>query len=1200
MGLPALHLKKKLLYNARQELKNMKKLNKQWLLFLILILLLATGLPYSSLYQERDSASVEDADVQAMSIALVNEDEGAIFNGETITFGEAFVKSLDNDENHNWFVVSRGVAESGLNRNIYDMMIVIPNDFSTKALSIESEVPEQVVLNYRINASDDVHVKAEAERTASTILNEFNRRIIDVYFTSIIGNLHEAQDAIGEIVDKQTELTSTYNHNINQPLSNYTNQFGMIKNNTELSRTNFNGLNDQLEHFENRLGEGTSQTSDYLSELDSFTSLKDGNNAELLSFSDALLQFNQLLNNEGAEKNLEQLQQANQWINYQLQPVNDGENIVTGIGNLKATINDAINKVDTADNILVARLDGLYEEVDEKVSAAFREIMQASEDQEEFIKNLFITQDKNIRGNINEQISNLPSLNEADFEGIGLPERTVREIKNVIAIAKGYNKDPEFDYAASRIDQDEILPHYIARLKNHLSDNGITITDTVWIPENEEKGQEFTLHLPEEYELVKLGLTFPGQPKGDYTKAYKKNNKLILDPNEEGNFQLEISLRLKDKDSDIDVFEPVKIGWELKHKYIKKEEIDEASAYYTMIPSRLLAASTSAENEESEEAKTTPASNSEVETDTDPEEDDSVADEANNEETNAGNEGVDNSDNDPAKEEVDESGNEPINGEEDHIDDEQDMEEDDPDTDNGEETEDDSDKEIEKVKVFNNRISHQITEPINKMDDATAALIRVVTNTISPYQQLYATFDNYFGTGVMEMDTADIKNKIEKIGLKNLALENGRNSLYKFFNHTDIEEIITGEMVDAVIASIYREIETPLSRFQENIANFKQNVNKVTNEQLQDIMEEIENTGRAAQTLNANLGDILEQVINWREQSTNLMEAHRVIEANDGEEQMAVMSLYNGFEPLLSNSQSIALEAKGNLSNAETVYETLDTIDNQAEDIEQSGVTLVTQADQLSRNMTDKLLDDQVFATNFADVLANSRLGERENENLYNFLSNPVLTSNEGTITSGDNAPPYFLVLSIFIVVFFTAYVLSTLQQRRTEANQFAEEKSLMDTNIPITIISAGIGVLEGLTVGLISSHFLGISDGGMVLWIVLVTVLITGMLLVATYLLRQLKMLGMFVLLIVLSMYLFTTNAFGTGITGLDFLRNYSPLQYVERLLMQVGQGHANYLLAMIVISGLILIGALANLLVINRDGKGDLEDEGSENEAS
>src|SRR5699024_1349540 len=143
----------------------------------------------------------------------------------------------------------------------------------------------------------------------------------------------------------------------------------------------------------------------------------------------------------------------------------------------------------------------------------------------------------------------------------------------------------------------------------------------------------------------------------------------------------------------------------------------------------------------------------------------------------------------------------------------------------------------------------------------------------------------------------------------------------------------------------------------------------------------------------------------------------------------------------------------------------------------------------------------------------------------------------------------------IFIVVFFSAYVLSTLQHRRTDANQFAEEKSLLEINIPNTIITAVIGALEVLTGGLLSSSIFGIIDGGMVFWIVLVRELITGRLLVATYLLRQLKMLGMFVLLIVLSMYLFTTNAFGTGITGLDILRNYSPLQYVERLLMQVGQ---------------------------------------------
>jgi uncharacterized phage infection (PIP) family protein YhgE len=273
----------------------------------------------------------------------------------------------------------------------------------------------------------------------------------------------------------------------------------------------------------------------------------------------------------------------------------------------------------------------------------------------------------------------------------------------------------------------------------------------------------------------------------------------------------------------------------------------------------------------------------------------------------------------------------------------------------------------------------------------------------------------------------------------------------------------------------------------------------------------------------------------------------------------------------------------------------LDTIDGQADTIEQSGENLVVQADQLSTDMTEKMFEDQEFAENFSDVLANSRVGERQNENLYDFLSNPVQTSNQGTITSGNNFTPYFLVLTIFIVVLFTAYVISTLHQKRTDQDQFAQEKSLMGTNSPITLITAGIGVLEGIAIGVISSYLLQISEGGMVLWTILITALITGMLLVATYLLRQLKMIGMFALLIVMSMYLFLTNAFGAGIAGLGHLRAYSPLQYVESLLLDAVQGNANYVLALIIIAGIIVIGALANLFVLTKEEKGDLENEGS-----
>lgn len=355
----------------------MKNLDKRWLLFLVLILVLATGLPYLSLNQEASTVTESQVDsVQSMSIALVNEDEGAVFNGSELTFGEAFVRSLDSNDEHNWFVVSRGVAESGLNRNTYDMMIVIPNDFSEKALSIDSESPEQVVLNYQINASDDEYVKAEAERTASTILNEFNRRIIDVYFASIIGNLQDAQDHIGEIVEKQSQHTTTYNNDINHPLSSYTNQFGSIKDNTQVSRDSFGGLEDLLEGFEDRLAEGADQKQGYLSELDEFTSIKEGNVNELLSFSDALLQFDSSLNSNDVEEEFHELQAVNEFLSSEFeQQDQESSNIVAATYNLREGIQDAIQTAE--------RTHGHLENFDHQLTE------KIAEEVEEYLNSLF-------------------------------------------------------------------------------------------------------------------------------------------------------------------------------------------------------------------------------------------------------------------------------------------------------------------------------------------------------------------------------------------------------------------------------------------------------------------------------------------------------------------------------------------------------------------------------------------------------------------------------------------------------------------------------------------------------------------------------------------------------------------------------------------------------------------------------------------
>ena len=49
-----------------------------------------------------------------MTVALVNEDQGTVFEGNKIAFGDQFVKNVNKNTKQEWYVVSRGVAESGL------------------------------------------------------------------------------------------------------------------------------------------------------------------------------------------------------------------------------------------------------------------------------------------------------------------------------------------------------------------------------------------------------------------------------------------------------------------------------------------------------------------------------------------------------------------------------------------------------------------------------------------------------------------------------------------------------------------------------------------------------------------------------------------------------------------------------------------------------------------------------------------------------------------------------------------------------------------------------------------------------------------------------------------------------------------------------------------------------------------------------
>src|SRR5699024_385751 len=324
--------------------------------------------------------------------------------------------------------------------------------------------------------SSDVCSSDLAEKTASMILNDFNRRIIDVYFASIIGNLQNAQDSIGTIIKKQGDHTYTYNNAINNPLTSYTDRFKAVQDNTKVSKESFSGLEGILETFEDRLSSEVMENEDYLSGVHDFSELQEANTLLAMDFFSQLNDFDNALNNGDVLEQLEQLEAANQAINDQFQQSeNDAANIISDAAALQAHFKNASEQVANLDADLMETINSdLQSQVAGKLSGVFQD---ALDDEQTNLNTLFKAPEKNAQKSLQKQINKLPTLNRKEIEGLGLSKQTVTELKNVIAVTNKYNK--EFGFKPNQSSNKKLLSQQIQEIKEELATTGVKVSDTV-------------------------------------------------------------------------------------------------------------------------------------------------------------------------------------------------------------------------------------------------------------------------------------------------------------------------------------------------------------------------------------------------------------------------------------------------------------------------------------------------------------------------------------------------------------------------------------------------------------------------------------------------------------------------------------------------------------------------------------------------
>ncbi|PGL01294.1 type VII secretion protein EsaA [Bacillus thuringiensis] len=1116
----------------------MKKFKWSILLFIILALVLSTGVSYLALNQNVKKAN--ENTTPKMTVALVNEDQGTVFEGNKIAFGDQFVKNVNKNTKQEWYVVSRGVAENGLKNNNYNMMIVIPNDFSRKAVAIDSEIPEKLTLNYKVNATGNKDLKAEAENTASVILEDFNKQIIDVYFASIIGKLQGAQDNIGKIIEKGNVQTTMYKKDIHSPLANYTNQFKTVQDYTGVSVNSFKGFQDVLKGFGQALDEGNKSNNTYLDGFNNFQKMQTDNNLLANNFTNQFNQYMNDMNTGDALKQLSALESANKIISNQFTFSEKEPNILTDASAIQKYLTDVKKQVSEYDTELAGKLES---DIQETVIKKLKQSMSNDGKQEIFINTLMKQPDVRIKKQIENLIAKLPSLNMEEIGQSDLPDTTKLQLQNVIQFTKKYNKENDFYYdPVNKVS----LGNAIKEVKDRLYTEGITFSDTAKVIKMESP-QILKIKIPEEFKL-------DGSTEALYIDDVDRTSdflqseagEITIAPRNEGDIKISLHVKLKDSNINIDVFSPVMWQWELSGTH-KKE--------------------TSPEKEKpNKEDKGTQTENSKVENVVHKSQygimplvhsaknpiikkmENTTGKDNGTGGSPGGGTGADNG-----------TGGNPGGG---------------TGTDNGTGgnpgggTGTDNGKVIEST---TNQVVHQKAEVLTK--NISSVLIKEAVDTVESYQGLMSLYEMYYG---IDLRTKDVGPKLEEGSLDAIATD---QSLYYVLNKQSLIDLIS----NLVSSSITTEVKQDMTGLKQKIDSYQQFITSADQNSIL-LAEKLNGTTQQATSMNENLGEYVKGLAKWRENSLKLVEEQQVVTTNHAGEQTAVLSLDSGIKSLMMQSQSLVESSKHSLATSDDVYKTFDQINGQAKEIQDSGTTIVSKADLLLNDFTKKMEDDKSFSKNFTKILANSRIGDRQNEMLYDFLASPVQKQNDGVIVAGNAFTPYLIVLTCFIVALFTAYAIANQEKKRMQSDHFEEKFSLIDMNVPTTVVAFGISIVEGISIGIISGRLLKFGQDQSLLWIAFITFIMMAFVLVSTYLLRQIKMVGMFILLVFLSMYLFLTEAVGSKVdqmSSVGKIRQFSPLQYIESFLNDFISGKDTGKVIFVVLFVIAIIGLVSNLFV-------------------
>ncbi|WP_346870847.1 YhgE/Pip domain-containing protein [Clostridium sp. UBA5119] len=184
--------------------EDIKSIFKNRFIRVSVIAIIIVPLLYSLLYL--DAFWDPYARIQDMTIAVVNEDGGALLDGEQVNYGEDIVENLKGNEEVGWDFTSNEKANEGLEKQGYYAKFVIPEDFSKSVVAAKEGKPQIADLQFVCNEKKNFLAAQINSQVEKLLKEEIVGTISNNYVTVAFDKLYEAKDGFIKAADGSEKL----------------------------------------------------------------------------------------------------------------------------------------------------------------------------------------------------------------------------------------------------------------------------------------------------------------------------------------------------------------------------------------------------------------------------------------------------------------------------------------------------------------------------------------------------------------------------------------------------------------------------------------------------------------------------------------------------------------------------------------------------------------------------------------------------------------------------------------------------------------------------------------------------------------------------------------------------------------------------------------------------------------------------------